>query len=125
MNEAMARILIIEDDLRARDHLSRVLAREGHQVIVASDGEQGITLYREEPCDLVITDIYMPGKEGLETIMELRREFSGVKIIAVSEDPEDGFDPLFLARKLGAFCTFAKPLVLSEFLVAVRGAMAP
>ena len=116
----MARILIIEDDQAVRDLLTHALERENHQVVVASDGEIGITLYRATPCDLVITDIYMPKKEGLETITELRREFPGVKIIAISGDPAEGFDPLSLARKLGALRTFVKPFVLNEFLIAVK-----
>ena len=116
----MARILIIDDDKIVRDLLRTALEDDGHEVVEAPNGKIGSRLYRDEPTNLVITDIYMPNKEGLETITELRREFRGVKIIAISEAPVGKFDPLPMAEKLGALRTFAKPLDLNEFLIAVR-----
>ena len=80
----MARILIIDDDEQVRRYLRKILEAQGHEVVAASDGKLGIELCREEPTDLIITDIFMPEKEGLETIGELRRDYPDVKIIAIS-----------------------------------------
>ena len=82
----MARILIIDDDDRFRDMLQDMMERNGYEVVSASDGKEGIDLYRKEPTDLVITDIIMPNKEGVETMFELQRDFPDVKIIESSKD---------------------------------------
>ncbi len=80
----MKRILVIEDDAEQRELLNEVLTEAGYEVLEACDGKAGLDLFRQQPCTLVITDIFMPEKEGLETIRELRSEFLGVKIIAMS-----------------------------------------
>ncbi len=80
----MKRILVIDDDVQVRQMLRQMLEREGYEVVDAPDGEEGIRLYRDEPADLIITDIIMPEKEGIGTIFALRRDFPGVKIIAIS-----------------------------------------
>jgi len=82
--ENMARILVIDDDIQILEMLGQTLEREGYEVVDALDGKEGMRLYREAPTDLVITDIVMPEKEGVETIMELKRDFPDVKIIAMS-----------------------------------------
>ena len=116
----MSRILIIEDDPGVRDLLRELLVRDGHEVVEAADGRAGIRLYREQGADLAITDIVMPEQEGLETIRQLRAEFPDVKIIAISGELMDDFDPLAVAKKLGALRTFAKPFDLNGFLSEVR-----
>ena len=80
----MARILIIDDDVQILSMLRQTLEREGYEVVEASDGEQGEKLFREKPTDLIITDLIMPEKEGVETIKEIRSEFPETKIIAMS-----------------------------------------
>ena len=115
--------MVIDDDEGVRDLLREVLIQKGHEVVEASDGRSGTALYRETPCDLVITDIFMPEQEGLETIRELRREFPGIKIIAVSGGPAQGFDALYAARKLGALRTLTKPFDLGAFVGAVQEAL--
>ena len=116
----MAHILIIDDDPQILDMLGQTLKREGHEVVDALDGKEGLKLYRENPADLVITDIVMPVKEGIETIMELQRDFPDVKIIAISGGghnyPEEY---LYIARMLGVHKTFAKPIERDELLKAV------
>ena len=112
--------MVIDDEEAVRELLRDVLAQEGHEVVVAPDGRSGSALYRERPCDLVITDIFMPEQEGLETIRELRREFPGVKIIAISGAAGQGFDALYAARKLGARRTLTKPFDLEAFVGAVK-----
>jgi CheY-like chemotaxis protein len=93
----------------------------GYEVAEAPDGTQGIRLYRQQPCDLVITDIIMPEKEGLETIRELRRDFPDVKILAISGGGRIRPDEyLPLAKKFGAHRTLAKPFEQKELLEAVQ-----
>jgi DNA-binding response OmpR family regulator len=118
----MARILVIEDDESIRLLYKRRLEMVGHQVIDAPDGDAGTRLYRADPTDLIITDIVMPGKEGIETIRELRRDFPEAKIIAVSGGGEAiaGSTCLQLAHHLGADRTFAKPINWGRLLDAVN-----
>ena len=117
----MARIIIIDDNVYILDMLKQTLEREGYEVVETSNGNEGIRLYRENPADLIITDIIMPKKEGLETIMELKRDFPDVKIIAISGggrvSPEEY---LSMAKKLGARYTFSKPFEREKLLAAVR-----
>jgi DNA-binding response OmpR family regulator len=116
----LAHILIIDDDPQILDMLSQTLEREGYEVITASDGKEGLRLYRENPVDLIITDIIMPGKEGIETIMDLRRDFPHVKIIAISGGGQiDAEQYLSMAQKLGAQRTFIKPFERAELLKAI------
>ncbi len=113
-------ILVIDDDDQFRTMLREMLERAEYEVADAPNGKEGIRLYRENPADLVITDIIMPEKEGIETIMELKRDFPDVKIIAISGggqiDPEKY---LYMAGRLGAKRTFAKPVEREELLKAV------
>ncbi len=117
----MKKILIIDDEEKILEMLSAMLGKEGYDVIVALDGDEGLRLYRETGADLVITDIVMPEKQGLEIIHVLKKEFPGVKIIAMSGgsyiEPEPYLD---LAEDLGVEYTFAKPFDTVEFLDAVR-----
>jgi CheY-like chemotaxis protein len=107
----MKRILVIDDDLQFRQMLKQALEREGYEVVDAPDGREGIKLYRQAPTDLVITDILMPEKEGVETVIELKRDFPDVKIIAMSGGGRgmDAQDYFSLVKRLGAAQTFAKP----------------
>ncbi len=117
----MARILIIDEEEQVRRYLRKILEAQGHEVVAASDGKLGIELCREEPTDLIITDIFMPEKEGLETIRELRRDYPDVKIIAISGGGRTGnLDFLPLAEKFGALRTLDKPFTRQEMLDAVQ-----
>ncbi|MCZ6677490.1 MAG: response regulator [Candidatus Poribacteria bacterium] len=117
----MARILVIDDDDQVRGMLRQMLERAGYEVIEAPDGEEGMRLYREAPSDLVIMDLIMPEKEGIESIAVLRRDFPDVKIIAISGDGHIGPDDyLHVAEMLGARRTFAKPLDWKAVLQSVR-----
>jgi DNA-binding response OmpR family regulator len=120
----MARILLIDDDRRFAVALHDALEVAGHEVQVAHDGRTGIALYRRAPFDLVITDIYMPDKDGIETIIELRNEFSDVRIIAISGGGAVQFDQLPEAALLGAQRVLAKPFDLDRMLAAVREVLA-
>ncbi|MFQ5952494.1 MAG: response regulator [Candidatus Omnitrophota bacterium] len=118
----MARVLIIDDNVEIRDLLRRWLEDEGYKVVEASDGDIGLKLYREEPADLVIADIIMPKKEGIETMLEIRREHPEAKIIAISGGGIEKPDRYLEGAKLigGALRTFAKPFKRKEFLEAVK-----
>jgi len=117
----MARILVIDDDEQVLDMLYESLTREGYDVLRASNGEQGLRLYRQEPVDLIITDIIMPEKEGIETIIELRQDFPDVKIIAMSGGGRIGTkDYLHLAKIFGVQRTFTKPVAREQLLDAIK-----
>lgn len=112
----MARILIIDDEALVRQVIRDWLEPRGHEVIEAENGNVGLALFRENPAELVITDIVMPDKEGIETIRELRRDFPDAKIIAVSGGGQlmPGATCLTLAEGLGVQRTLAKPVNLME-----------
>ena len=117
----MARILVIDDDEQVLDMLYESLTREGYDVLRASNGEEGLRLYRKEPVDLIITDLFMPEKEGIETIIELRQDFPDVKIIAISGGGRIGTkDYLQMAKIFGVQRTFTKPVAREQLLDAIR-----
>jgi len=117
----MARILVIDDDEQVLDMLYESLTREGYDVLKASNGEQGLKLYREESVDLIITDLIMPKKEGIETIIELRQDFPDVKIIAISGGGRTGTkDYLHMAKIFGVQRTFTKPVAREPLLEAIK-----
>lgn len=117
----MPKILLIDDDDQLRAALKLVLTVSGYEVSEACNGNQIISIYQQLQPDLVITDLLMPEKEGLEVIMELRRRNKQVKIIAISGGGQWGmFNSLAAAEKLGAVETLAKPFTTEQFLQAVR-----
>jgi len=98
--------------------LSECLSRAGYETVLAADGDEGIRSYRETPADLVITDILMPRKDGVEAIRELKNEFSDSRIIAIT-GVRGRFSRLPAAEVLGAVRTFTKPFNLDEMVQAV------
>ena len=118
----MKRILVIDDDAQFRPMLRQMLERAGYEVVDAQDGNEGIKLFREAPTDLVITDIIMPEKEGVETVIELKRDFPDVKIIAISGGSRgiDAKSCLSYVKNLGVSRVFAKPFEREELLEAIR-----
>lgn len=119
--EAVARILIIDDDTAVRATLRRILERAGHTVVEAADGRRGVEQHRQAPADLVITDVFMPEQDGLQTIRQLKREAPGVKIIAISGGNAGGtLDLREHAEMMGASKSLAKPFEPQAVLAAVR-----
>ncbi len=118
----MAYILVIDDDPDTRELLRSTLQAAGHEVVLAKDGKEGVQQYRARRADLVITDLYMPGQEGLETIKHLRMEFADVRIIAMSGKPTGG-TMLTVAQRLGAAAVLAKPFLPQEMLKLVEQAL--
>jgi YesN/AraC family two-component response regulator len=116
----MAHILVIDDEDLVRHTLREMLESAGHRVSEAENGNEGLRRFTEAPADLVITDIIMPEKEGVETIQILLRQHPGLKVIAISGGGRTGnFDYLALAKKLGANRILKKPFRKSELLEAV------
>lgn len=121
----MARILIIDDEDELRSMLRRMLEQAGHEVTEAVNGAEGIELYERDRPDLIITDIIMPEKEGVETIIALRRADPNLPIIAISGGGRlEATDFLTMARKLGARRTLAKPFRRDQLLEAVDECLA-
>jgi DNA-binding response OmpR family regulator len=116
----MARILIIDDNTQLREMLKLMLSHAGHEVQEAGDGESGQNLYRTKPADLVIIDILMPEKGGLQTIVELKREFPNAKVIGISGGFQKKTDEdQSLAELLGVEGTLSKPFAADELLKMV------
>jgi len=116
----VARILIIDDEECIRRPLQILLERAGHEVLPAASGADALRLWRARGGDLVITDIHMPGKNGLETILELRHHAPEARILAMSGgDRNARVDVLGAAATLGTVRTIQKPFTLREMLEAV------
>jgi YesN/AraC family two-component response regulator len=120
------KILLIDDDALVRRTIDRILHHMGHTVVMAENGGDGITLLQTENPELVITDIIMPDKEGIETIQEIRRLHPDMKIIAISGGARLGnMDYLSMALKLGASEALAKPFDPSELIEAISRCLRP
>ncbi len=118
----MARILVVDDESDIRTLVSRILKQAGHDVFEAAEGNEAVSLFRKHLPDLLITDIIMPEKEGLETISELRRDFPNIRIVAISGGGKslDREACLQFAKSLGANRALAKPFSKQELLDAVQ-----
>ena len=116
----MPRILVIDDDAPLRSLLREALEQNGFSVEEQSNGLLGLRAYKLLPADVVLTDIVMPDKEGLETIRDFRRSFPDAKIIAMSGGlTTSNLDPLPLAAQFGARHTLRKPFSIKELLSAL------
>ncbi len=121
----MAGILVIDDDPQMRRMLARILQGAGHEVQLAANGLEGLRAFRTLRPDLVITDIVMPVKEGLDTILLLRSWCPEAKIIAISGGSRIGHkDYLAEATELGASAIIAKPFRSEELLAKVAHCLA-
>ena len=106
------RILIVDDEPEIREEMAEYLVGKGYRVIVAGDGPEGLAKFRAEPCDLVITDMKMPGMAGDEVIRRLREIAPGLPVVVLTghystQDLED-------ARRAGAGAVLHKPIRLRE-----------
>jgi CheY-like chemotaxis protein len=117
----MARVLVIDDNDDFRSLLTMALEREAFEVRSAANGQEALALLQAWPADVMVTDIFMPGKEGIETISEVRKQFPRMAIVAMSGRPSaTEFDPLSIAAQLGAAKTLKKPFDIDELIGAVR-----
>lgn len=113
-----ASVLVVDDEEGIRDLFRLTLAAAGYKVVEAKDGREAMARLREEPFDLLITDLVMPEREGIEMIETLRKQRPDLKIVAVS----GAFGGMFLkvAKALGANATLAKPVSPDALLATVR-----
>src|SRR6476620_11165929 len=106
----MARILIIEDDDAVREMLRLTLTLSNHTVVEARNGQEGLNVFSKTKPDLLILDIVMPEKEGLEVLMDLRKKDPSVKVIAISGGGRrTATDYLKMAKLMGASKVLEKP----------------
>jgi CheY-like chemotaxis protein len=121
----MAKLLIIDDEKLARFAVRKVLENAGHQIVEAADGIEGTNLCRAERFDAVITDIVMPHKAGLETIVDLRRDYPDLPMIAISGGARThNEDSLKLAKQFGANKVLSKPFSELDLVSAVESVLA-
>jgi CheY-like chemotaxis protein len=123
---AVKRILVVDDTLEIRRTLGIILEKAGYSVLLAKNGAEAVRLWRGTGGDLVILDLYMPEKDGLETIVELQALNPDIRIIAMSGASSDGtrLDLLKEAELLGAVITVEKPFNSVQMLAAVERALA-
>lgn len=115
----MASILVIDDDASVRTLVRSILEADGHQVREAENGQIGLTLYRDKPADLVITDIMMPGRDGMDVTLALTQEFLDARVIAITGETGD-HNFLNVAKLFGARRILQKPFGVEDLRQAVR-----
>jgi DNA-binding response OmpR family regulator len=117
----MCNVILIDDDIELLRQMAAAFHSAGYKVRAAPDGQAGLAHFMAEAAELVVTDIIMPNREGIETIVELRKASPSVKVVAISGGYRVGPDDfLQLARHVGADGALAKPFRLAE-LVALAG----
>jgi len=121
----MSKILVIDDEPGIRAIMCSALEAAGYEVVGFAEGGGAIEHVREESADLLITDIFMPEVEGLETIREIRRLRPDMPIIAISGIDLEGADYLGFARKFGAAATLRKPFWPTDLLDLVSRVLSP
>lgn len=122
----MAQILIADEEDGFRFLLQRMLTTIGHEVREVADGDLAIACLRTFPAQVAIVDLFMPGKEGIETIIEIRQHYPETKIIAISGGaPKSGTSFLGVAQKLGAHGALNKPFSADELLAVLSHLLEP
>ena len=116
----MARVLLIDDSTDLRSALAQALLSVGHKVRVAADGERGLAFQPLFRAEIVITDIFMPDKDGIETVQEFKHDYPNVKIIVMSGSGRlDNSTYLAAARHVGADAILRKPFDIQELLDSI------
>ena len=121
----MKRLLLIDDDEELLPVLAAYLSRLGYEVETASDGVIGVERFHAKPCDLVVTDLILPNREGIETILQLRKERPELPIIAMSGGLGNSPQYLGLAKRLGAKCALLKPFSPESLKEAIERLLPP
>jgi CheY-like chemotaxis protein len=119
----MLRILVIEDDESTRQVVSTILCRAGYSVRTAPEGSDALRQLAVTPADLILTDIFMPGMDGLAFIRQIRHEHPHTRIIAVTGQPERG-NAVSFAAVLGADRVLTKPVNHEQLLTAITDTLA-
>jgi DNA-binding NtrC family response regulator len=119
----MLKVLVIDDEAMVRKIVRKMLERSGHKVVEAENGKLGIELLTSDAFDLVITDIIMPEMEGIETLINVKRQRPDTQVIAMSGGGRTGnVDFLQTAQKLGAAAILHKPFTMNSLSAAVEEA---
>lgn len=120
------RVLVVDDNPDIRGFIEVLLEGAGYEVACAGDGDEALGLLRERGADIVITDLFMPERDGLETIQALKRHFPGIGVVAISGDRRTAgeVDYLSVAEVAGADCVLRKPFSSQALFEAVRSAAA-
>src|SRR5258708_7014052 len=116
------RVLVIEDNADVREYLRLALESQDYQVLTARNGKEALGLLNGQAIDAVVTDLFMPEMDGIETIAALRQRLPGVRVVAISGRP--GVDYLTVARELGVAHTLRKPFEIDQLLKALKDAQA-
>ena len=112
------RVLVIDDNPDLCANLRAGLEIEGYEVLTAANGEQGLNQLAQQKVDAVVTDLFMPDKDGIETIVALRQRFPDLGIIAMSGRLGSTYLPV--AQEIGAAAVLNKPFALAELVSALR-----
>ena len=114
----------MDDEADTRTLIEEILESAGHEVVLAADGLEGMRQYHSTPVDLALVDLFMPHREGLETIKELKQQYPDFPIIAMSGDSA-ALPLLSIARRLGAAEVLQKPFLPGELLEAIKHLLQP
>jgi DNA-binding response OmpR family regulator len=112
------RVLVIEDNAELREYLRLALEMQDYQVLTAEHGRAALAYLDGHRVDAVITDLFMPEMDGIETVAALRKQFPDIRVVAMSGRP--GVDYLAVARELGVKHTLRKPFEITELLAALK-----
>ena len=117
----MACVVVIDDQEPIRRIVRRALEQAGHQVLDAEDGELGLQLLERHPVDVVVSDIFMPGMDGIQMLRQIRKQFPAVKVIVMSGGDSSGMLDLRRdAELLGAVKSLSKPFTTHEIVEIVN-----
>ena len=120
----MACVVVIDDQEPIRRIVRRALEQVGHQVLDAEDGELGLQLLERHPVDVVVSDIFMPGMDGIQMLRQIRKQFPAVKVIVMSGGDSSGMLDLRRdAELLGAVKSLAKPFTTHEIVAVVSSVL--
>lgn len=120
----MACVVVIDDQEPIRRIVRRALEQDGHQVLDAEDGELGLQLLERHPVDVVVSDIFMPGMDGIQMLRQIRKQFPAVKVIVMSGGDSSGMLDLRRdAELLGAVKSLSKPFTTHEIVTIVNSVL--
>lgn len=122
-SERRTRILVVDDNADMRLSMKLLLEHEGYEVELAANGREALEVQRARPSRVLVTDLFMPDADGFETIERFRKEFPGVRIIAMSgggSSPVMRTDHLPVANEIGAHATLRKPFSIEKLLEVLR-----
>jgi DNA-binding response OmpR family regulator len=118
----MKRVLVVDDNADLRSMLRLCLEADGFEVEVAANGQLALDLLGQRPADVLVTDLFMPDQDGIETILEVRKRYPQVRIVAMSGwTSTEGSDYLRVAREIGALETLRKPFDPRQLSRLLRG----